>query len=598
VGLLAPLAALAASPARANVSGNLEVQSQTTQNALSPGAGTTQSTLLMESLSLHYAGLPFGPEVAVATLGGAFSNVTGWGQRLPVSGRVYSFDTSVGFLPRRAVPLRLYGAGTVEEGASGALATRGPGLSVLYGASMNAEPGPWLPGLRLDANEARNARPGHEAMSDVQRHLAASGFGSAAGQRVNLAVRLDEDHRDAAGTAASRAATLDVSSTLHQTTFIATETRRSAAVLATLPPSPAPLLPPPSGITTDRMLGGSSNQRWSSAFSTQVAARVSEAGADAATGRTGELTAGLTWVPLRELHQLTLSGSGSTGFTRTSSGPTIVTGATGPVVDPGLESSGTSWGAGARAAYGRPLGPFSSTVSVGGAVNGCRCGELGSDGTTRQVDGTLSLVLLPAGRTSGQLDYTLVGAYAPLDRGGDRLEHHVRTTGRLRVGESSALGAGLGYDDGFRELFDITTGRTAGLRERAVTGSFGASTQLGRVGLSSEVRHSRGTVVTNGTPFVAGGANQVRSLTSGYATASWSAFPGLGFQAQLVASRADLTRTPGMTSAGANAALVWRVGRTTASLQYQGARVRIDGSPATFQQSIRTMFSRPFEVWR
>ncbi|HEY6006200.1 MAG TPA: hypothetical protein VIV57_25195, partial [Anaeromyxobacter sp.] len=221
VRLLAPLAVVLAAPSvRANVTGNVELQSSTTQNVLQPGAGTSQSTLLMESLSLHYAGLPFGPDVAVATAGGAFSNVTGWGNGLQLNGRVYSFDTSVGFLPRRALPLRLWGGGSVEDAATGALATRGPGLSVVYGAALNSEPGAYLPGLRLDASEARNARPGHAERSDIQRHLNASSFGMVSGQRVNLGVRLDDDHRDGAGDASSRAATLDLSSARHQTTFV------------------------------------------------------------------------------------------------------------------------------------------------------------------------------------------------------------------------------------------------------------------------------------------------------------------------------------------------------------------------------------------
>jgi hypothetical protein len=584
VRLLAPLALAAAPSVRANVTGDVEVQSQTTQNVSQPGAGTTQSTLLMEGLSLHYAGLPFGPAVAIATAGGAFSNVTGWGNGLQLSGRVYSFDASVGLLPRRAVPLRLYGAGSFEDGATGALASRGPGLSLLYGAAVNSEPGRYLPGLRAEASEGRSARPGHERMSDIQRRVSASSFGTVAGQRVDLGLRLDDDHRDAAGDASYRAATLNLSSPRHQTSFLATETRRSLAVLATLPVSANPALPPPSGITSDRMLSATSDQRWAPELSTQLGGRLSESGADSATGRLGDLRAGVTWVPVRGTQQLTLSWGGNTGFTRTSS--------------PTVESSGTSWGTTAHAGYGRPVGPFSAGLGLGGAVNGCDCAGLGNEGTTRQLDANGSLALLPAGRASWQIDHTVTAAFAPIDRGGDRLENHSRTSGRLAVGESSAVSAGLSYDDGFRELVDITTGRTVGLHERAVTGSLGLSTQLRRVALSTEVRQSRGSVVTNGSPFIAGAATQVRTLTSGYVTSAWSAVSGLALQAQLVGTRAELSHAPGTTSVGANLGLVWRLGRLNATIQYQGARVHIDGSPSTFQQSIRTMLSRPFELWR
>lgn len=584
VRLIGPLALLAAPSARANVTGNVELQSQTVQNVNQPGAGSTESTLLMESLSLHYAGLPFGPAVAIATAGGGFSNVTGWGQSYQLQGRVYSFDASVGFLPRRAVPLRLYGSGSFEDGATGALASRGPGLSLLYGGALNLEPGAYLPGLRLDASEGRSARPGHEAMSDVQRRVAASSFGTVAGQRVDLGLRIDDDHRDGAGDASNRAATLALSSPLHQTTFLATETRRSLAVQATLPPSALPTLPLPSGITSDRMASATSDQRWSPGLSTHLGGRLSESDADGASGRLGDLQAGVTWVPIRNTQQLTLSWSGNSGFTRTSA--------------PGVDSSGTSWGTAARVGYGRPLGGLTAGLGVGGSVNACSCGSFGNEGLTRQLDANGSLALQPGGRASGQLDYTVSAAFAPIGRGGDRLENHARTNGRLAVGESSAVSAGLAYDDGFRELLDITTGRTAGLHESAVTGSLGFNTQIRRVALSTEVRHSRGTVVTNGSPFVAGGATQVRSMTSGYATSSWSPISGLALQAQLVGSRADLNHAAGMTSAGANALVVWRLGRMNASIQYQGARVRIDGSPATLQQSIRTLLSRPFELWR
>ena len=163
---LAAAATLAAATARANVSGNLELQSQTTQNQ-SAGADRSGSTLLMETLSLHYAGMPLGPAFAIATLGGGFSNASSW----PASGaradaQAYSFDASVGFLPRRAVPLRLYGSGSVDAGTHGALAVHGAGPSLLYGGQLNLEPGA-LPGIRLDASESRASREGLPDLSDV-----------------------------------------------------------------------------------------------------------------------------------------------------------------------------------------------------------------------------------------------------------------------------------------------------------------------------------------------------------------------------------------------------------------------------------------------
>ncbi len=607
VRTLAALALLAAPPVHANVTGNLELQSQTTQSSSGPGGGTTQSTLLMESLALHYAGLPLGSDVALATAGGAYSNVRGWlGNGLQSSGQVISFDASVGFLPRRAVPLRIYGGGSFDAGTAGALAVRGAGPSFLFGGALNLEPGASLPGLRLDASESRSSRPEHANGSDVQRRLVASTYGTVAGQRLNLGARLESDHRDGAGDIASRGATLNWTSSLHQTTFLASDVRRSLPTLA--------------GITSDRLLSGTSDQRWSNALSTQLGARLSEAAADVeggtASGSLGDARASFTWVPIQAPHQLTLSAGANGGFTRSSSPERV------DPTDPASpltirEASGKSYGAGGRAGYARPLGPVTGGLAAGASVNTFDCttrstpGTPGSgaaqqpaappscgiEGSTTVLDATASLALVPGSRASAQVEYTIARAIAPPSRGGDRLENHARGIGRLGFGYANNLNASLGYDDGVRELLDITTGQRESVHERAITGSLGAGTRLGGISLSTEVRHVRGLVVTEGSLFVAGPVRQVRSSTSASASAGWSPWDTLALQAQAIGARTTLEDAADFSSFGANVALSGRLGRILLNLQYQVTRVQLINSSPSFQQSIRSVLSRPFELY-
>jgi len=568
---LGALAILAAAPARANVTGVAEVQGQSTQSVFHPYGGHATSSvmsLLMESLSLHYAGLPFGPAVAVTTLGGSFTNVNTWqGSALSGTGQVLSFDTSIGFLPRRAVPLRLYASGSLVGGTSGQLATRGAGPSVLYGGSLNLEPGSWLPGFRLDASEGRTSRPGQAELSDVQRRLVASAYQTLGGQRLVLGARFESDHREGAGDVTSRGATLDWSSALHQTNFFATDVKRSLPIL--------------SGIGSDRTLGGQSEQRWSQSLSTQLGARIAKASGGGASGEVADARAGFAWRPIQASQQLTLSGSFFGGRTRTSSSAG--------------DASGSTWGAGGRAGYARPLGPVTGGLSLGAFTTGCDC-AFGNGGTSTVVDGTLSLALQPHPRGSAQLDYTVAVARAPLGRGGDRLENHARAWGRLVIGPVTEANGGLGYDDHVRELLDITTGRAVQIHEQAITASLGGSTRIGSAVCSADVRHARNAAaVERGSVFVAGRPTVAHAVTSGQAGLSWSPWDRLGLQAQAFASYTDLRNAPDLASVGANALLTWRTGRLLASLQYQLLSTRMTGQPSSFQQTVRAVLSRPFE---
>lgn len=586
--ILAALAALGSPPVHANVTGNLEIQSHTTQNLSETGIGSSPSTLLMESLSLQYAGLPFGPGVAIAAAGGSVANSSGWledGRRSDA--QVYTFGGSLGFLPRRGVPLRLHGSGTLSEGTGGTLATGGPGPTFLYGGALNLEPDGRRPGLRLDASEGRSSRPGFPDLSDVQRRLVGQGYGTVAGQKVDLALRLDDDHREGSGDLTTRSATLNVRSALHQTVLLATDLRRYFPTLA--------------GITSDRHLAATSDQRWSPFFSSQLAGRLAEAGAPGARGTLGDARAALTWVPIRDRQQLTFSTSASAGFARTSSAQS--------------EGSGSSRGAGARVGYSRPLGPVTGGVSAGTSFDtfqddgpecppadpappeGTRpvCG-FGNEGTATRFDGTFSVSASPTARAQGQADYTLAQAFAPASRGGDRVEHRVRGTGRLRVGYRGSVHAGLSYDDAVRERVDIAAARASTQRERAVGGALGGTTLVDAVSLSLDARHVRGSVVTDGAPFVVGTLKQVRSVTNAQASAGWNPRSELGLQAGLGGSWTAVDDAPLIRSVSGSFSVRWRIGRLVLSAYYDALRVDLGGSAPVFQHSLRTVLARPFEL--
>jgi hypothetical protein len=569
--LAAGLALAGPAGARAGVTGNVEVQAESTQTLSRPYGGSTQTTamtLLTESLSLHYAGLPFGPAVAVVSAGGAFTNVNAWyGNGLSASGQVLSFDAAVGFLPRRAVPLRLYAGGTVVGGTTGPLASHGAGPSLLYGGTLSLEPGKVAPGVRVDLSEARGSRPGQPDLSDVQRRLLASAWQAWGGQRLQLAVRLEDDHRERAGDVTTRGATLDWSGARHQTSAWATEVRRTLPVLG--------------GITSDRQVAAQSEQRWTPALSTQVAGRLSEASGGGATGRLGDARAGFAWRAIEGTNQLTFSAGGNGGTTRTRSAQG--------------DSDGNSWGASARAAYGRLLGWWSAGLAAGAATNTCDCAP-GNRGTANLLDATLTLALSPAARGSAQADWTVVRASAPLARGGDRTESHARAYGWLTLSEISTVNASLGWDDGQREVLDIVSGQGATLRERALSGSLGATSRWGAFTPLAEVRHARNTVLTDGSPFVAGRPTLVRSITSGLVGLTWNPRHDLGLMGQLRGSFAEVSGAEDLTTLAANLSATWRVGRLFLGAHYQGVRSRQGGTPATFQQSIRAVLSRPFEL--
>lgn len=200
---LAVTCALTAATALAGLTGEVSASGQVqVLDAQQPGGASRQSTaaLLSENLSLHYAGMPFGTSVAMLGAGLHASNLNLWSDAGPLSARTASASLSVGFLPRRAVPVRLYVRGTLAEGAPQLVPTLGGRESLAFGANVSLEPRGWAPGVRADFDEQHFSAPGAvEVLGDVRRAASlvlARPFGA---HRVSLGVRFDQEHRALSG---------------------------------------------------------------------------------------------------------------------------------------------------------------------------------------------------------------------------------------------------------------------------------------------------------------------------------------------------------------------------------------------------------------
>ena len=561
--LVAPLSAAA------RVTGTVEVQSQTVRS-LGAIQGfdlpSTTATLLQETVALHYAGLPFGPSAALITMGGGFTNIDGaLGDGANVHGRAYSWDLSAAFLPRRAYPLRLFTRGSVVDGPPGVVASTGGALSLAYGGSLNLEPGQTLPGLRLEVEEARSSHLSDRPLGDLRRVVTATGFKAYGAELVNLTLRLDDEFRDEAGNFRSRLANLTWSSPTHETLLLASEVRHSGTDIA--------------GLTSERQASATHLQRWSSRFSTDAALRLAEATANEAYGLRGNAQTGFSYQPF-VAHQVIFSASGDAGFTKTES--------------PDARASGSNYGANGRVGYTRPIGIWQTSAFLGVNADTCRC-EFGNSGTQTGVGGGLSTGTTTAGRVLLQGDYSVQKVFAPLARGGRRLEQHARATSRLPVTEAVEAGLSLGYDDGYREIIDLSSGTAYTLRELAGSGTASLIYRLERGSVNAELRHARGTVIVPPSRFVSGVPASARMLTSGSLSGAYAVVRGLDVTLQLAGSWTELSNAAPMTSTAGTAGAVYRFGRMTFSAQYQVLRTEFGGQSST-QTTLRAAFSRPFEL--
>lgn len=570
---LTPALLLMSFTASAGISGHVSVQGQAASLlADTPNGGeqVSSSALLQENLGIHYAGMPFGPAVLLLTGGIEAMNVNGWSAGgAQVSGRSATLDVSVGLLPRRSVPVRVFARATLADGSPQSFATLGGGESVLYGLGLNLEPGAVLPGLRLEAQEHRFTGPhAGSPLGDVRRLVTASTFRAFGEHQVSLGLRVEQELHPALGQWLGFAASGAWISPRHQTTVLYTQFDRDF-VLPSLPTGQS---------TTERNGRLAHVQRLTPSLLAEASARISETRFAAAAGTLGGGGLGVTWKPL-EAHDLLVSASGDVGVTRTVGGAGV--------------GDGNAVGGGVRAGYARPLGVVKVGAVVGAGANGCSCVGPAS-GLLSSLEGGVSVGTLGPGPLEVRGEYTLTRVGAPPGRGGDRLEHRARAFGRTRIGRADLYGS-LAYDDGFREFIDVNTGAAGALHEQGFSGALGTTVAVWRGSVTAEARHARGVAVLPPTPFVLGPPQTARALTHLMLNGLLPVRDWLDVSGGGVATWTVLDVGAPLTTVSASLGLTWHFGRITAALQYSFLRSDTVGL-ATHQHLVRAWVTRPFEL--
>ncbi|MBI3182928.1 MAG: hypothetical protein HYZ28_12395 [Myxococcales bacterium] len=570
--LLAAWASLAPAAGRSGTTGSFDVQGQATRILGETPNGTTQAStaaLLQENLTLHYAGLPFGPAVALITAGAGLTNVNAApGLGLTRSGRTASFDVSAGFLPRRSLPIRVFARGALPSGDQGHLATIGPGPSLAYGASLNLEPG-LLPGLRVDFEEARTTGfLTREPLTDLRRVVSLGSSRSIGGHHLNLTARLDQFHPQGLPGYDSYLASFSWLSAHHQSQLLATQIDRGAVSLL--------------GLTRERDLHASHVQVLGDRLTADAAAHAGEVAApNDARGSRSDARLGVTYRPLAG-EQLLVSSGLHAGLTSAQS--------------PTVSRSGRSYGASLRGSYARPWGPLNLGLSAGGGLDTCQC-EFGNSGTQARVDGGLTVGALAFHRGNLQASYNLGRVFAPPTRGGDRLEHQVQANGSYRPRSDLELRLNVGYDDRFRELVDLASAQSLTLHERALGLGAGASKAIGQGAVSADLRHARGSVLVpeGGSQFVSGFPSSAQSITSAVVSGLTPIGERAHLNLQLHGTWTSIGNGPPLATLFANAGFTFAFGRLSTSLTYQLTRSTV-GELATVQHEVRGTLSRPFEL--
>lgn len=571
---LALAALLVAAPGLAGVTGEVSVQAQGLSLLGQGPEGSTRSTaslLLQENLGLHYSGMPFGPSVALLQAGLEAMNVNVWGTGgALVSGRAATLDLSVGLLPRRSLPVRLYVRGTIAEGGAQSIATLGGRESLLYGVGVNLEPGEVLPGLRLEAQEHRFTGLGTTTpLGDLRRSASAATFKAFGEHQVSLGVRFDQEQRTALGAWMGASVNGSWLSPVHQTTLL----------LSWLDRTQQPAAIPGLQAGVERSARVAHVQRLGPNLSVEASARLGDARFHGATGLLAGGALGATFRPF-EAHELLLSAGAEAGYTETRRDGD-------PAAAPGRTAAGN-----ARASYARVLGPVRLGVVAGGGAQWCGCVGL-ADGALSTLEAGASVASLGLQHLDLQGDYTLLWVTAPLGRGGKRLEHHGHLSGRTRLGPADLV-LTLGYDDGFRDFIDVKTGVLSSLHEQVFAGSLGGTAALGAGSVSAEVRHLRGAALVAATPFIDGPPPTARVLTNVNVNGLYPVTSYLEVTAGGLASWTVLDTQQPLTTLGAQAGTTLRLGRLTASLQYQFVRSDTAGLLTT-QHLLRLYLSRPFE---
>lgn len=525
------------------------------------------SALLQENLSLFYSGMPFGPSVALLSAGLQASNVNSWstnGQTL--TGRTATLDTSIGLLPRRSLPIRVYARGTVSEAGPQSIPTLGGRESLAFGANLNLEPGGWLPHVRADFEEQRFTGPGAATLGDTRRFaslILARPFGA---HLVTLTTRFDQEDRTSSGRWLGLAMTANWASPTHQTTVFGNYVERALRFVA-------PGLP---SATTERGLRLEHVQRLSPAVVLEARGRASDARFDTGDGALGGLGVGMTARPF-EAHDLQLSVLGDLGLTHTS--------ATG---------DGQSAGISGRAAYARALGPVRAGLGLGGGTQWCGCNGLTAGLLSSfEVGASASLVLQ---NLDSHASYRLLFVDAPAGRGGKRTEHHLLLSAHTRLLTRADVSVLVGYDDGFRDYIDVRSQGLASIHEVAFFGGGGVSVALPRGWVSVDGRYSRGNALIPQTPFVDGPPPTARQVVSFGLNGALpvSAWLDLSVGGQAAWTSIDDARP--LTAFSGTAGLTVHAGRISALLSYVITRQDTQGNIGV-QHLLRLSLSRPFEVF-
>ncbi|MBL8923043.1 MAG: hypothetical protein JNJ54_29610 [Myxococcaceae bacterium] len=563
-----------AAAAQAGVSGQASVQGQVqTLETKAPNGVTigTRALTLSENLGIHYTGTPFGANAVLLSAGFEGMNMNAFGDAgALMSGRTGTIDLSVGLFPRRALPVRLYARGTLTDGGPQSFASFGGREAIAFGVNLNLEPGKYLPGLRLDAEQMNYTALGsNRTLGDLRRTLNATLFKQFGEHQVNLTTRLMQESRVLTGDWLGVFLIGTWTSPRHTTTLMADHIDRSR--LAVQLPGQAPTT------VVERNARLSHQQRWTPRLFTDVSLRVTDARFPTAWGTQGGGTVGASWQPF-EQHELVMSGSADVGFAATSTNTRV----------------GSLSGGSARAGYGRSFGYVRPGVSVGGLAQHCaNCVGL-VDGWLGAFDVGASVATMGFTRFDAQLEYRMALVRAPAGRGGNRTEHHAKGTGRFRINSRSEVYALVGYDDGYRDFIDVLSGGIATLREQAFTVGGGVQATLGRGTGSLDARHSRGNAVIPQSTFTFGPPPTAREVTQLNATVLLPVLPWLDTSAGGVAAWTVIDNTQPLTTFGGNVGASARFGRFTSTLAWSVMRNDVSGSVTT-QHLVRLSLSRPFD---
>ncbi len=558
---------------RAGVYGDLSAQGQAqTFEATTPNGSksSTRSLIIAENLGLHYAGTPFGPNAVMLGAGLQAVNVNGFGDAgALVSGRSATLDVSVGLFPRRALPLRLYARGTLTDGGPQSLATLGGRESLAVGANVHLEPFAILPGLRLDVEQLNFTGYGTTTpLGDVRRTLAATLYKQLDSHQLSATVRVTQEQRSLIGEWLGVGLLGSWTGPQHTTSLAAESVDRSKLVVP---------LPGAATSMVDRTLRLNHQQRWTRRFFMDASARLADVRFDAASGTQGGATAGVSWQPF-EAHELSVSAAGDVGFATTTA--TTQTGAT---------AGGTG-----RLGYARAFGPIRAGAFVGGMGQHCQnCVGL-TDGWMGSFDVGVAASTVAFERFDAQADYRTALVRAPMGRGGNRTEHHGKLTGRVRLWGRSELYALVGYDDGFRDYIDLTSGGIASLHEQALSLGGGAQVLVWRGMASVDARHVRGNSVIPASPFSLGPPLTAREVTQLSANLVLPVLPWLDAQGGAMSGWTVLDNARPLFTVTTNVGLTARVGRFSSSLTWNVYRNDTQGFVTT-QHLVRLAVSRPFD---